>query len=331
MNDENDILNSPATQEELSTSENSTSATMVEPEIIMPYLQTGQYMKDGTIVCGVTLQGRIHRQLNESCQDYHLFSDLGDGWHLYIVSDGAGSAKASDRGSRWNCVIAEYLIRGLIERTDWKCRDELPTELEWYQEFCVICRKVKSVITERVENLDEKLSPKDFNATLLVLLATPVGMLAGHIGDGRMGYKDKDGKWHSVMTPHKGEEANQTIFLMNNWDAISIPTLKLNGVSVPEVKVVKDIPNAVVVLTDGCENFSWNCLQMNENNRLQDVNTPFPGFWDPLVLSVCENNDDKRLEDFITFVDSNTDECRNEQDDRTLMLGIYKQNKLHES
>lgn len=299
---------------------------------IVPFLQTEIQVEDNYIVCGVTLQGRIHQQFNEKCQDFHLFSDLGDGWHLYIVSDGAGSAKASDRGSRWNCIITEYLVRGLIERVDWKSRKELPSEIEWFQEFNAICRKTKHTIEERVYNLDEHLRTRDFNATLLVLIVTPLGMLSAHIGDGRMGYKDINNEWHSLITPHKGEEANQTIFLMNNWDSITIPTLKLSGVSVPEVKIIKERPEVVAVLTDGCENFSWNCLQMNpDSNCLVDTNTPFPNFWNPLVQSVRESAKETRMNDFITFVDSNTFECRSEQDDRTLILGIYNHKEMNES
>ena len=111
MNDENDSLNELTTDNVSCETRDDTDALKCESGFIVPYLQTKQYMEDGTIVYGVTLQGRIHKQLSECCQDYHLFSNLGDAWHLYIVSDGAGSAKASDRGSRWNCVIAEYLIR----------------------------------------------------------------------------------------------------------------------------------------------------------------------------------------------------------------------------
>ena len=295
---------------------------------IEPHLGTCLKLDDKTIICGVSLQGRIHQQLDEGCQDFHLFSDLGDGWHLYIVSDGAGSAKASARGSRWNCITAEYLIRGLLERVDWKNREELPSELEWYQEFYAICRKVKRTIEDRTESLDEELTPKDFNATLLVLIVSPLGMLTAHVGDGRMGYKNADDEWQSLMTPHKGEEVNQTIFIMNNWDGITIPTLKMGGVSVPEVRIVKDCPKAVVILSDGCENFSWNCLQMNdETERLEDKNTPFPEFWDPIIMSVCESSEESRMADFTSFIDSSTEECRNEQDDRSLILGIY--NKEH--
>lgn len=95
-----------------------------------------------------------------------FFSDLGEDWHLYIVSDGAGPAKASERGSRWNCIIGEYLLKGMVERTGWKKNSELPSEIEWYQEFYAICRKIKSVIEERVATLDEPIQPKDCNATL---------------------------------------------------------------------------------------------------------------------------------------------------------------------
>lgn len=295
------------------------------------HLKTDIRLNDNIVVCGVSLLGRNHQLHDEKCQDYHLFSDLGDGWHLYIVSDGAGSATASDRGSRWNCIIADYLIKGLIERTGWKLKKELPSELEWYQEFYAICRKTKATIEERVEMLDEQLKPKDFNATLLVLIVTPMGMLTAHIGDGRIGYKSIDGNWYSMITPHKGEEANQTIFLMNNWDGISIPTLKLSNVYVPEVRIINDTPQSVVVMSDGCENFSWNCLQYNsETEKFEDINTPFPGFWNPLILCINESPDENRLTEFITFIDSSTEACRNELDDRTILIGIYNCEKSDE-
>lgn len=275
-------------------------------------------------VYGVTLLGRVHKQYGDTCQDYHLFADLGHKWHLYVVSDGAGSAKASNRGARTNCMAVIHLIKGLLERVDWQFRNDLPSELEWYQEFYAVCRQVKAVIVEKVESLDEHLKPKDFNATLLALIVTPCGMLSGHIGDGRMGYQTHDGNWHSIMTPHKGNEANQTVFVMNAWDQIKIPTLKMSGVAVPETVVCKSVPRAVVLLTDGCENFAWYCLQKNkETGFLEDRNMPFPGFFEPLIMSISHTIEENRLETFISFIDSSTEECSDEQDDRTLMIGLY--------
>lgn len=279
---------------------------------------------DNAVVLGVTLLGRIHKHYGNTCQDYHLFSDLGDDWHLYVVSDGAGSAALADKGARWNCVIAEYLIKGMIERTDWKERESLPSELEWYHEFYAVCRKVKQTIEERCDSLDEQVRYKDFNATLLVLIVTPQGMLTGHIGDGRMGYQNRNGEWLSVMTPHKGQEANQTIFVMNKWDEIVIPSLKMSAVSVPEVRVVQELPLAVLILTDGCENFSWECLQPNETTgKLEDKNKPFKGFWEPLIKMINDTPPNERLGQFAQFIDSNTYECCMEQDDRTVIMGLY--------
>lgn len=302
------------------------SAVKEEPQTISSkvFLQTEKYPADAVSVFGVSLLGRVHETYDDSCQDYHLFSDLGDGWHLYIVSDGAGSAVASDRGARWNCIITEYLIKGLLERNDWQSRLSLPSELEWYQAFYAVCRKVKANILEKVDMLDEHRLPKDFNATLLVLLVTPYGMLSGHIGDGRMGYRAEDGSWHSLITPHKGEEANQTIFMMNSWDAIRLPILTMSDVSVPETRVVPGRPTAVAVLSDGCENFSWNCTQYdNQTGIYEDRNTPFDSFWVPLIDTILTSRPDERMETFIQFVDTKTDACKLEQDDRSLMLGIY--------
>lgn len=153
-------------------------------------------------------------------------------------------------------------------------------------------------------------------------------MLAGHIGDGRMGYKNQNGDWLSIMTPHKGEEANQTIFMMNAWDDIKIPTMKLSGVSVPEVRIIKDVPNAVAILSDGCENFSWNCLQINkETNKMVDKNTPYDVFWNSLIDTIDKTDKDLKMDSFLRLIDNGSETCRLEQDDRTLMLGLYNWSK----
>ena len=50
----------------------------------------------------------------------------------------------------------------------------------------------KAILQKQIENLKEKmqypLEPRDFNATIILLLVSPQGMMAAHIGDGRMGY-----------------------------------------------------------------------------------------------------------------------------------------------
>ena len=190
-------------------------------------------------------------------------------------------------------------------------------------EFYAICRKLKDFIEEKVSMLDEPVIPKDFNATLLVLVVTPLGILSGHIGDGRMGYKDNCGEWHSIMTPHKGDEPNQTVFMLNNWNKICIPSFKMSGVSVPETAVIREKPQVVAILSDGCENFCWECISLNEDTgRYEDRNRPFVGFWEPLEKLLRESRDDL-FDNFTKFVDSCSNASRYESDDRTLMVGMY--------
>ena len=250
--------------------------------------------------------------------------DMGKGWQLLLVSDGAGSAKASDRGARYNCELMARSLQRLIEKKAWKDSIQLPTELEWHVEFDNLCRGIKNLISDKVESLDEHVETRDFNATILVLVVTPKGMLCGHIGDGRMGFQDINDEWHSLMTPHKGEEANQTVFLMNSWDKPRIPASSMSGVYVPETRVILDIPKAVVLLSDGCENFAWQCvIQDEETGVYYDRNKPFDGFLNPLIASIQESPKEELIDSFVSFIDSDNPICLSESDDRTLLLGLY--------
>lgn len=295
-----------------------------EYEASAVFLQTEEHIDNECDVYGVTFLGRQHNEYGERCQDFHLFEDLGDGWHVYLVSDGAGSAKASHRGARINCEVTAHLLGKLIERLKWQQSSELPSEVEWHVQFLAVCRKLREFTLEKIEGLDEPIEPRDFNATLLVLIVTPMGMLTGHIGDGRMGYQTQNGVWNSLITPHKGNEPNETVFLMNSWDKIRIPVLKMSGALVPETSVIRECPRCVAILSDGCENFSWKCVQLNEEtSKYEDINEPFLGFWNPLLQTLNETASNERLETYIKFADTKTHACQIEEDDRTMLIGIY--------
>lgn len=294
-------------------------------ETDMPQISVStQYTQDDYYVLGASLFGRSHLYKEKPCQDYHVFDDLGDGWHIYIVSDGAGSAKESHRGAAANCNLLLRSVQKLLQKTDWKEKGRLPSDLEWHIEFYNLCRGVKGLIESKVESLDEPVETKDFNATLMLLIVSPCGLLVGHIGDGRMGYQDLKGNWQSLITPHKGEEANMTVFLMNKWDKPRIPAMKMAGVYVPETRVVNEIPRKVVVMTDGCENFSWLCLGKDEGTgQYVDRNVPFEGFFQPLFETIGKERPDERLDTFVTFINSSNEISKSEQDDRTMIIGEY--------
>ena len=178
--------------------------------------KTSCNLSRGKYVVGLSMRGKSHVRDNKPCQDNHWFESISEGWDLYIVSDGAGSAKHAERGSLANCKLISKLIKQLLEKNNWIEDNVFPTELDWYIEMRSIFETMRLFYKSKVEELSDGSIVKDFNATALVLLVTPNGMLSAHIGDGRMGYKNQNNEWCSIMTPHKGEEANQTLFVTSS-------------------------------------------------------------------------------------------------------------------
>lgn len=286
------------------------------------FLSTFRTLNNGYII-GLSLRGRAHELHGTSCQDYHCYEEISSGWHILSVSDGAGSAKFASRGSKANSTFAIRLVKEMLNKTKWVENDYFPTELEWYIESRSIFERIKLIIRTKVSELEEACVENDFNATLLLAIITPKGVLAAHIGDGRMGYLSENDEWKSMMTPHKGAEANQTMFLQGPWTRPSVPAFKLNGVFVPEVFVITERPKAVVLISDGCERLSWECSIRNDvSGRYVDRNLPYRGFMSPLLDALNETSDNDKLELFQNILDCGTSACERELDDKTMLLAV---------
>lgn len=298
-------------------------------------LTTSVNLETGGYVLGFSMQGRSHLGEGVPCQDYHAFENLRDGWLLSVVSDGAGSAREAARGSKANCEMAMSMIKKLLKEKEWKEKNYLPTDKEWYIEIRNIFEIMQAVISEKASELagDYKerhgvdLEARDFNATVLVLVVTPKGMMAAHIGDGRMGYLSGNGEWLPLITPHKGEEASATVFIPNNWNRqMCIPAFTLSDVYLPDTCVVCERPKAFVLMSDGCESFSWVCKEYDrEKNYYFDRNSPFPKFFNPLIKFLNERKEAPgRMEEFIEVIDTGTEGGRRESDDRTMLFGVLE-------
>ena len=330
-------------------------------------LKTSVELGNGSYITGFSIQGRSHIMMQTSCQDYHAFEDLGDGWLLAITSDGAGSAREAARGSKGNCELATRLVKQLLAERKWKENNYLPSELEWHIEIKNILEVMQAIITRSAaskvdsykkeqedslalleeqeknetvaenkiglrkkidalkESMKTPLEARDFNATIILLLISPQGMMTAHIGDGRMGYLAEDGKWKSLMVPHKGDEASSTVFVPNNWNRqLEVPIFRMSDVYLPETRVVKEKPKAFVLMSDGCESFSWTCkVYDKEKNFYYDLNEPFERFLNPLIDAIGGIEDkEQRVNDMIDIVNVGTVGGRREQDDRTMLLGV---------
>lgn len=287
-------------------------------------------------IVGCSLQGRSHIGVGVPCQDFHLYTQIAPHWHLTIVSDGAGSAKESERGSKANCEFATKLVTKLVVEKQWIENNYLPNDKEWYIEMRNVLELMQEIIkinttklNEATKNNNSNIEPlesRDFNATLLLILTTPKGMLTAHIGDGRMGYLSTNGEWLPLMTPHKGIEANETVFVPNNWNnQMEVPAFTMSGVYLPETMVITEKPKAIVIMSDGCEKFTWLCTAYdNENKTYYDRNRPFEGFLNPLIdeMNVISDPID-RVNRLIEIINLGTAEAKREQDDRTLLLGVF--------
>ena len=274
------------------------------------------------IVVGASVQGNAHIGLDVPCQDYHAYQYIKDGWGIAIVSDGAGSAKQSHIGSAASVERAMYHFKELIKSEEWIEKGFLPSESEWMK----LSYKVLKTVRNELELLAKRnnCNIKDFSATIIVVIHSPLGLLVVHIGDGRAGYKDMNGVWHSLIIPHKGEEANQTIFIPS--DFWNIPFYEMSGATVPESRIVRGQVSAFTLMSDGCESTSWLWNQYNEETgKYYDPNLPHSKFFDSLIETLRSFRKEntpliERKVKWSQFIKEGNKSFVKETDDKTMIL-----------
>ena len=279
------------------------------------------------IVVGASVQGNGHIKMNMPCQDNHGYEYLEDGWGIAITSDGAGSAKQSHVGSAAVVSRAMLHFKELIEQNGWKKNQELPSDVEWMKCSYQILKRVHDEVAALA--LHNSCEPKDFNATIIVVIHSPYGLLVAHVGDGRAGYQDMNGNWNKLITPHKGEEANQTIFMESAfWNK---QFFEMSGVMVPESLVLREPVSAFVLMSDGCESTSWLCNQFNEETgKYHDPNMPYAKFFDSLSATLHSFREDEipleeRRMKWYKFIKEGNKSFVKETDDKTMLLAVLHQ------
>ena len=278
---------------------------------------------DNCLVVGASVRGKGHIQTELPCQDNNKYTYLTKGWGIAVVSDGAGSASKSQIGSKIVVERATTHFVDVVKEMKWIEHNVLPSNEDWAQIAYSVLRRVYNDIADFAQQ--KNIAIKDLGATVIVLIHSPFGILSTHIGDGRAGYRNCDGEWHSIIAPHKGEEANQTIFITSQfWDR---PSFRMSGHLIPESVIIREKVSGFTLMSDGCENTSWQISQMDRNTgKVCDPNQPFQKFFDPLTNTLIQFHNDKidankRAEAWYTFLDTSK-EFSKEVDDKTLILGI---------
>lgn len=271
---------------------------------------------------GISYQGDSHvkAKIPVPCQDCHSFTKVNDVWNIAVVSDGAGSKEHSDIGSNAVCAAFPFYISDLLKKNAIFSDGNIADEKTWDIEFRSILYRFQDDIKKKFVNSNATFD--SYAATIIVLVYSKKGYMVAHIGDGRAGIKT-NGKWKSIMTPHKGEEANQTIF-STTIEFANKPGLKMSGIYVPETSVSEEPIESFVLMSDGCENGAWSTYQKVDlpdgDFKIQDVNLPRPQTLDMLLSFIDEPDETIRKANIIDFL-TQYKEMKREGDDKTIIIG----------
>ena len=271
------------------------------------------------LVVGGSAIGRRHRLDGTVCQDSFAYDDLGNGWGIAIVSDGAGSRPRSELGSHFLAHnAAKNTFSNLVITNAWNTTNSPPSQSEW----ALLARSAWKEIWDKLDEFakSNNLRCYDLGATISVVIFSPSMILATHIGDTRSAYRNNNKQWKALTSPIKGEEYNSTIFLSDiDWKNDTSLYIESN--------VIVEPITAFAVMTDGLEMHSFLCSIIDENGMWHDPNEPYPGFFDPLVewiLSLHKQQLTKAEmeEKWEQFLANGTESLKNEDDDKTLVMGV---------
>ncbi len=248
-------------------------------------------------IVGCSAIGTKHIKGGTSCQDAVCYERISDQIIIGAVSDGMGSARRSDVGSK----LAVQTALSQIKSTQCWLNQPKNDEEAW-EIFRSVLGKVQATLKKEAEN--GGYSVKDLNCTLLAFVATPEWLAAMQVGDGLIVVRSKGRDYQLLFMPDKGEFCNETTSVTSS-----------HALEEMQVCVKSGSYEFICAATDGIENIS---LVKPENWR------PFEGFFKPLeeqIMLSTKSLDHKKkeIEDFLNSEQIN----QQTDDDKTLLLCAY--------
>jgi hypothetical protein len=276
-------------------------------------------------IVGASVPGTATRSGLKRLQDSHAVRHITPSTGVAIVADGAGSASDSDLGAaELTSFAAAHFCKTLAELGWTAAEGSTPPTEEW--RLCATkglaaCRAHLAAVAA-----DRQLQLNDLATTAIIACYSPDFLLLANIGDGRAAWRDLEGKWHAAMTPFKGPQVGETVFITSAIFAEAFEPPFLG------VQVIPGPVTAFAVLTDGCENVCFvHCASKDEGVTFYDPNEPFERFFNKnyeLLLKLgCDPQTDWRSvnAEWASFVRDGRDDLpalTNEPDDKTFILGV---------
>jgi hypothetical protein len=191
----------------------------------------------------------------------------------------------------------------------------------WREEAFRIYTELKQELKLKSEEINVDF--KSLSATLIIAISNGNFIACANVGDGRGAIRDSNGNWLPLLTPTKGEEANQTLFITSEmWD---------NGIQSEFFGsfVLNSPITALSILSDGCERASFEILKYNEEeNKYFDPNRPFKPFFEPNYLNLIAMKKANLEQEKInvlwhSFVEKGTPALISETDDKSIILSVF--------
>lgn len=243
---------------------------------------------------GARSTGTSHLKTGDGCEDSAACVEWTgrDGSVLIAaVSDGAGSARYAEVGSR---LVARGVVRAALRHVARTPIDKIGHDCvaEWLdgvRDAIGFCASTRAGI------------PRDFAATLVCAIVFYDRIVVAHVGDGACVGKTSTGEWVALSWPEHGEYASTTYFVTDD------PAPKLRVISLDESFT------QIALFTDGIERLALDFTKIE----------PSPRFFDPVfkpLLGDIATGRDRVLSGHLKrFLDS-AQVTNSTDDDKTLIL-----------
>lgn len=283
--------------------------------------------KTDWVVAYASVIGNGHIQFNIPCQDSCAHKKFDDTWGIAVVADGAGSAKLSHIGSDFVVRNTLHCFEEILERTKWS-EENFPTDKEWRAEALRALQIVMQRLMKFAEAKEHKFS--ELACTVLATLYAPFGALSVHIGDGRAAYSDEIGEWKALITPFRGDEANETVFITSAiWTTDGVDQFVLTDTLRTKLR-------GFALMSDGCEKGSFVINVKDEKTqKYSDPNQPFPKFFEPNVHGLRQLKKEGKTQEEINklwegFLTAGHKQFKHEIDDKTMILGVITEDIIED-
>jgi serine/threonine protein phosphatase PrpC len=174
-----------------------------------------------------SLRGRSHAHEGKYRDDDFAMAYVETGWHIFVVADGAGSAKYSRRGSQIACGTATEVLKNKLAT-----ENQLDAALEKFassntEDHLEKLRKIacnllvqpayEAFMKIRQEAEYQQATLRDFATTFILVIAKKLRkrwfVASFAIGDGGAGAMLSAERVKLLTRPDSGEFAGQTVFL----------------------------------------------------------------------------------------------------------------------